>query len=380
VADPTTAVAVTGMAAVTAFGRGTGALCDAVFAGRTAFGPVTRFDVSGRRARSAATLDAPVGLAEELAGVAEEACRSAGLDSPLWDSCPVLLAAHADPALARSPDPARAAAGAAGSAAQLASRCGLGPAIRAYTTGCVAASTAVIDAALMIRSGRAERVLVVAGYLVDADYFAAFDAGRALSPAGSVRAFSRDRDGMLLGDAVAAVLLESAEAAERRGAPQFGLVAGWGRAGDAYHVCQPRPDGAGLARAIGAALGRAGLPVDRIGYVNAHGTGTAQSDAAETAALHRALGGHARQVPVSSTKSAHGHTLEASALLELIITVLALRHGRLPVNASFRERDPDCALNLVLEPASADAEYALSVNAAFGGANTALVVRASGHD
>jgi 3-oxoacyl-(acyl-carrier-protein) synthase len=380
VAEPTTAVAVTGMAAVTAFGRGTGALCDAVFAGRTAFGPVTRFDVSGRRARSAATLDTPANLSEELAGVADEACRSAGLDAALRDSCPVLLATHADPALARSPDPARAAAGAAGEAAALAGRCGLGPAVRAYTTGCVAASTAVIDGALMIRSGRAERVLVAAGYLVDPDYFVAFDAGRALSPSGSVRSFSQDRDGMLLGDAFAAVLLESADVAERRGALQLGLVAGWGRAGDAFHVSQPRPDGAGMARAIGAALGRARLPADRVGYVNAHGTGTAQSDAAESAGLCRALGGQAQRVPVSSTKSSHGHTLEASALLELIITVLALRRGRLPVNAGFRHRDPDCALNLVLEPASTDADYALSVNAAFGGANTALVVRSGGHD
>jgi 3-oxoacyl-[acyl-carrier-protein] synthase II len=369
-------VVVTGMAALTAFGRGTEPVCDAVFAGRTAFGAVTRFDVTGRRARSAATLEDPADLATELARVAEEACRSAGLDSSLRARCPVLLAAHADPALVRSPDPARAAAGAAGGAAALASRCGLGPAIRAYTTGCVAASTALIDGALMIRSGRAERVLIVAGYLVDADYFIAFDVGRALSPAGAVRSFSRDRDGMLLGDAVAAVLLESAEAAERRGAPRLAMVAGWGRAGDGYHVCQPRPDGAGLARAIEAALSRAGLPAERIGYVNAHGTGTVQSDAAEILGLRQALGGHVRRVPVSSTKSAHGHALEASALLELIITILALRRGRLPVNAGSRDRDPDCALNLVLEPAGVEAEYALSVNAAFGGANTALVVQA----
>ncbi len=378
-AEPATTVAVTGMAAVTAFGRGIDSLSDAVFAGRSAFGPVTRFDVSGRRSRSAATLDTTPGLADELADVADEACRSAGLDSSLRESCPLMLATHAEPALVRDPDPAKAGTGAAGTATALAARCGLGPAIRAYTTGCVAGSTAVIDAARMILSGRAERVLIVAGYLVDPDYFIAFDAGRALSPAGAVRSFSRNRDGMLLGDAVAAVLLESAEAAERRGAPELGLVTGWGRSADGYHVCQPRPDGTALARAIGAALGRAGLPADRIGYVNAHGTGTKQSDAAESAALHLALGGHAGRVPISSTKSAHGHTLEASALLELVITLLALRRGRLPVNAGFQDPDPDCALNLVLEPATADAEYALSVNAAFGGANTALVVRAGRH-
>lgn len=374
--EPTSAVAVTGMAAVTALGRGTGALGDAVFAGSTAFRPVTRFDVRGRRAGHAATLDAPAGLADELAGVAMEACRNAGLDAAARATCPLLLAVHADPALARSPDPGRAVGGAAGHATALAARCGLGPAVRAYITGCVAASSAVIDAALMIRSGEAERVLVAAGYLVDADYFLTFDVGRALSPGDSVRSFSRGRDGMLLGDAVAAVLVESAEAAGRRGVPPLGLLAGWGRSGDAFHVCQPRPDGAGMARAVEAALRRAGLAPDRIDYVNGHGTGSLQSDAAETAALHRALGEHGQRVPVSSTKSAHGHTLEASALLELIVTVLALRQGRLPVNAGFRHRDPDCALNLVLAPATTAAEYALSVNAAFGGANTALVVRA----
>jgi 3-oxoacyl-[acyl-carrier-protein] synthase II len=379
VAEPTE-VAVTGVAAVTAFGRGTGALSDAVFAGRSAFGPVTRFDVSGRQARSAAILDGPAELATELAGVADQACRSAGLDAPLRASCPVMLAAHADPGLARLPDPAGAAAGAAAAAAPLASRCGLGPAVRVYTTGCVAASTAVIDATLMIRAGRAERILVVAGYLVDTDYFVTFDVGRALSRRGVVRSFSRDRDGMLLGDGVAAVLLESAAAAQRRGAVPLALVAGWGRSADGYHVCQPRPDGAGLARAITAALGRASLPAGQLGYVNANGTGTAASDAAESAALHQALGGHAGQIPVSSTKSAHGHTLEASALLELIITVLALRRGRLPVNAGFTSPDPGCELNLVLEPTRAEPGYALSVNAGFGGANTALVLMAAGHD
>ncbi|MFD2767415.1 beta-ketoacyl-[acyl-carrier-protein] synthase family protein [Micromonospora eburnea] len=375
-ADRATAVTVTGMAAVTAFGRGTAALCDAVLEGRRGFAPVTRFDVTGRRATSAAALDDAGGLAEELAGVAHQACRDAGLDPGERAACPVLLAAHAEPALVRSPDPAAATTGAAGAAVALAGRCGLGRAIRAYTTGCVAASSAVIDAAVMIRAGRAERILVAGGYLVDADYFGAFDAGRALSPGDAVRPFSRDRDGMLLGDAVAAVVVESAEAARRRGAKQLGQVVGWGRAGDAYHVCQPRPDGVGLARAVDAALGRAGVEAGRIGYVNAHGTGTAQSDAAETNALHRALGGYARRVPVSSTKSAHGHALEASALVELVATLAALQRGRLPVNAGFQEPDPECPLNLVLEPAAAEVEYALSVNAAFGGANTALVVKA----
>jgi 3-oxoacyl-[acyl-carrier-protein] synthase II len=240
----------------------------------------------------------------------------------------------------------------------------------------VAASTALIDAAAMIAAGRAERIVVAAGYLVDADYFVTFDAGRALAPSGYLRPFSAGRDGMLLGDAVVAVVVESGAAARQRAAPVLAGLLGWGRAGDAYHVCQPEPTGRGLARAISAALGRAGLVPEQLGYVNAHGSGTAHSDAAEAAALHRALGAHAARVPVSSTKSAHGHTLEAAALLELIVTVLALRLGRLPVNANVTEPDPACRLNLVLDRTGATGRIALSVNAAFGGANTALVVQA----
>jgi len=370
--DRPAAVALTGLAAVTALGRGSAPLLDAVCAGRSGFAPVTRFDVSRQRAGRAATLADAASLADELAAVVEAAATTAGLTGRERADCPVLLAAHADPAWVRSGEPR---AGAAGSAAALAAATGFGTPIRAYTNGCVAASTAVIDAALMINTGQVERVLVAAGYLVDADYFQAFDAGRALAPSGWVRPFSAGRDGMLLGDGVAAVLLESPHAAARRGATELGRLVGWGRAGDAYHVCQPRPDGTGLARAITAALGRAGLSPDDLGYVNAHGTGTAQSDAAEANALRLALGGYAGRIPVSSTKSAHGHTLEASALVELIITVLAPTLGRLPVNANVLGPDAECRLNLVREPVAAKPEYSLSVNAAFGGANTALVVR-----
>src|SRR5262249_26125854 len=157
-------------------------------------------------------------------------------------------------------------------------------------------------------------------YLVEPDQFAIFDAGRALAVDGRVRPFSAGRKGMLPGDGVGAVVVESATAAARRGARPLGRVCGWGRAGDAYHVVAPRPDGAGLARAIGAALERAGLTPSMLGYVNAHGSGTTGADAAETVALHRALGESAGTTPVSSTKSVHGQALEASGLLEFIIT------------------------------------------------------------
>jgi 3-oxoacyl-(acyl-carrier-protein) synthase len=155
-------------------------------------------------------------------------------------------------------------------------------------------------------------------------------------------------------------------------------LAGWGRAGDAYHVCQPHPEGLGMARAMAGAARRAGVPLTSVGYVNAHGTGTRYNDSAEAAAVNRAFGEHAENVPVSSTKSLHGHTLEASGLVELAVTVLALQRGKLPVNAGYLGPDEQCRLNLVTgEPLDAQPEYAMSLNAAFGGANTALLVRAA---
>src|SRR6266568_1276737 len=223
--------------------------------------------------------------------------------------------------------------------------------------------------------GEADRVVVAGGYLVDSDQFALFDAGRVLAGDGQVRPFSAGRRGLLLGDGIGAVVVESLRAARARRAPPLARLAGWGRTGDAYHPCQPHPEGLGMARAVTAALQRAGIAAEDLGYINAHGSGTSQSDPAETNALRLALGAAAASVPVSSTKSLHGQTLEASGVLELIVTLLAARKGMLPVNAGFLGTDDRCRLNLVLGGAlAATAEFAMSLNAAFGGANTALVI------
>lgn len=130
-----------------------------------------------------------------------------------------------------------------------------------------------------------------------------------------------------------------------------------------------------MARAVTAALRRAGIAASDLGYINAHGSGTGHSDPAETNALRLALGDALATVPVSSTKSLHGQVLEASGVLELIVTLLAIRKGMLPVNAGFLGADDTCRLNLVLGEARATTtEFAMSLNAAFGGANTALVI------
>ena len=368
-------VAVTGMSATSAFGRGMDPLLAAAIDGRAAFGPAARFSVERRRAKAAAELPGNPVLADELAAVIGAACDMAGLPPSERGPATLLLALHTDAAAARQ---AGAPSVAGNTAAVVAARTGLPDAPRVYATACVAASTAIADAAAMIVSGRAGQVVVAAGYLVDEDSFALFDGGRVLARDGQVRPFSAGRQGLLLGDGIAAVVLESATSARRRGAPTLAWLAGWGRAGDAFHVCQPCPDGSGLGLAIGAALRRAGVDPAGIGYVNANGSGTGYADASEAAALRRALGPCAGEVPVSSTKSVHGHALEASALLEFVLTAAVLRAGRLPVNAGFLAPDEDCGLNLVLGTAAEiRCRHALSLNAAFGGASTALLVAAA---
>jgi 3-oxoacyl-[acyl-carrier-protein] synthase II len=153
-------------------------------------------------------------------------------------------------------------------------------------------------------------------------------------------------------------------------------VVGWGAATDAYHIAQPHPQGAGLAAAVRQALRHAGDPDGTaVGYVNAHGTGTKYNDAAETRGLRDVFPERAESIPVSSTKSTTGHLLEAAGVVEFVITMLALTDGVLPPTAGFTRPDPECGLDCVPNrPRAVDLRRALTVNAAFGGANTALVL------
>jgi 3-oxoacyl-[acyl-carrier-protein] synthase II len=369
-------VVVTGAAAASAYGRGTEALTSGMLSGRPAFAPVQRFDVSARRVRFAATMPGLPDLLTEVTRAAAAACDGAGLSSSDRARTPVFLAIHSDPAIARAPGAAKPGLGPEPFTAAVAGGCGLAEqGLRCYTSACVAASTAIADAASIIARGHADRFVVAGGYLVECDQFALFDAGRVLADDGQVRPFSAGRRGLLLGDGVGAVVVESQESARARRAPPLARLAGWGRTGDAYHPVKPHPEGHGMARAVTAALQRAGIAAEDLGYINAHGSGTGQSDPAEANALRLALGDAVGCVPVSSTKSLHGQSLEASGVLELIVTLLAARKGMLPVNAGFLGADDRCRLNLVLgEAPAATTEFAMSLNAAFGGANTALVI------
>ena len=365
-AAPAARPVVTGLGVLSACGRGLEPLAAAVSYGKAAFGTVSRFDVARRRTTRAALLDDPPPLAEALLGVIGDACRQADPTGPGSMETPLLLALHSD---------AHTADVAARVADGVSRQWGVPGVTRVYTGACVAAATAVADAAALVASGRHPRVLVAAGHLVQPGVFAAFDAGRALARDGELRPFSTGRSGTLLGDAAVAVVVESESAAEGRGATALARLAGWGRSGDAHHVCRPLPDGGGMARAAESALARAGVDADEVGYLNANGTGSVLADQAEASALRRVFGDHADRLPVSSTKAVHGHALEASALLELAVTIAALRDGLLPVNAGWLGPDPDCRLDLVLDgPREARPRYALSLNSAFGGANTALLV------
>ncbi|WP_432882173.1 beta-ketoacyl synthase N-terminal-like domain-containing protein [Kribbella sp. CA-245084] len=368
-------VAVTGMSIMTALGRGP----SAQLSGTPAFAEVTRFDTSNRRTHHAAIAVDAGTLEEELDHAIAEACAQAGVDR---NTTPLLLALHEPPTRDFGQ-------------------------LRTYTSACVSATTALADAATLIRLGRLSRVVVAAAYLVEPYQYALFDTGRALSTDGAVRPFSLDRTGTLLGDGVAAVVLQPGEG--------LAELLACSRTGDAHHPVQPAPSGRGLAAAIQSALRKAGVAPDQIGYVNANATGTAFADNAEAAALTHTFGGLTHQIVgsptrmqlanpqpgesthqmsaagaaftaagragrggpgVSSTKGVHGHALEASGLVEFVVMVAALRQGKLPVNAGFLEADPACQVDLILDaPRLVTSPYAMSLNSAFGGANTALVVR-----
>src|SRR6202012_1260436 len=182
------------------------------------------------------------------------------------------------------------------------------------------------------------------------------------------RPFSKDRNGMILGEGGAMLVIESLDHALARGATPPAALVGFGMSSDAHPITQPSAEGA--AKAIRAALKDAGISPEQVDYVNAHGTGTTVNDATETAALHLAFGAHAPRLAISSTKAMHGHTLGAAGAIESIAAITALSTGILPPTINFTERDPECDLDYIPNCArEAEIEYALSTSFAFGGLN-----------
>ncbi len=242
------------------------------------------------------------------------------------------------------------------------------------STACSSANHAFGLAVWMVRSGLVEAALAGGSEApFSLGSLRAWEAVRVMAP-DTCRPFSRDRKGMVLGEGAAVAVLEAEERARRRGARVYGEIAGFGMSSDAGHITQPSESGA--ARAMEAALRDAGLAPEVIGYINAHGTGTAANDATETRAIRRVFGPQADRLAVSSTKSMHGHALGAAGALELAATLLAIERGVLPPTANFTGPAEDCDLDCVPNQArEARVEAALSNSFAFGGLNAVLCVR-----
>src|SRR5271156_961770 len=247
----------------------------------------------------------------------------------------------------------------------------------AYTisTACSSSAHAIGNALWLVRSGAAP--LAIAGGREAPAFLGglkAWEAMRVVSP-DTCRPFSANRSGMILGEGAAMIVLEPLERALARGAKPLAEIVGFGMSADACHVTQPSAEGA--ARAIRGALRDGGLVPEQIGYINAHGTATEANDRMEAAAIHDVFGGHTAALPVSSTKSMHGHTLGAAGAIEAVATILALANGVLPPTANFLEADPHCDLDVIPNQSrEAQAEAALSQSFAFGGLNAVLAFRA----
>jgi 3-oxoacyl-[acyl-carrier-protein] synthase II len=375
-------VVITGLGVFSALGFGEEALLNGVFGGVPAFRPVTRFDGAPFGTKHAATFDGtgplPDGIEWEPTKPAqpEEIFRFCADKAIAMSRYPdrsalALVAASKLYAPSAEPEPRPAFVD------RMATALGLGEPRRIFVNACVAAASAVIHAAQLIRCGEVTGAVVGAVHLVDQQIFAEFDAVRALSRGGSVLPFDTRRQGVLLGDAAGAIVLESADGARARGARPLAGLSGWAVTSDAFHIVKPKPDGGGVAAAITESLRRSSVAPSQLGYVNAHGTATVLNDRAEVAALQHALGSYATRVPVSSTKSTTGHALQACGLLELVITMLALRHQMLPPTAGLTDPESPGAVDYVVGNARpAECEFALSLNSAVGGMNTALLLKA----
>jgi 3-oxoacyl-[acyl-carrier-protein] synthase II len=256
----------------------------------------------------------------------------------------------------------------------------LGP-VLTHSTACASSGSAIGEALRAIRDGYVD-VAVAGGAeapLTPAT-FNGFDATRALAipdkldVARSCRPFAKDRAGLVLGEGAAFVVLESAEHAKRRGASCYAKLSGYGIASDGYHIGSPKVEGE--AAALRLALEDAGLAPAQIAYFNAHATATRGGDCVEANAIRLAFGDVARSLPVSSTKSLHGHLLGAASALELVITVVAMTESFLPATAHLDEIDPECELNHIANSPimNRPIEHAMSFSSGFGGTNVALVI------
>ena len=407
-------VVVTGMGAVTPFGVGVSALWKGLTSGSSAVGPITRFDATRHRSRIAAEVkdfDPLVALEKKDAlrmdlfvqyavVAAKEAMTDAGL-IPLngfsdrtgvivgtgMGGVPKLIetyeilqsrgAQHAVPYMMPSLIPNMAAG-------WISMRFDARGPNSAVSTACAAGTHAIGDAFRVIQRGEAD-VMLAGGSesLIIPVVFYGFDSLRALStrndaPERASRPFDKDRDGFVLGEGAAILVLEELDHARARGVPIYGEISGYAMTADAHHPTAPAVGGEGAARCMRLALDDARLAAGDVDYVSAHGTSTSINDVSETQAIKHVFGARAAGLAVSSIKSMIGHLLGASGAVATIATIMALRYGIVPPTINYETPDPECDLNYVPNSARQMAVRTALVNAfAFGGTNAVLVLRAA---
>lgn len=267
-------------------------------------------------------------------------------------------------------------------AANLSIEFGLRGPSHTYSSACASSSVAIGEAARQIRHGYADAMLAGGTEsLLTLGVIRAWEALRILArvdedrPETSCRPFAADRSGLVLGEGAGFVVLETLSSAQRRGAKIYAELAGYGENSDAYHLTQPET--AGQTQAMRLALLDAGMKPGEIDHINAHGTATVAGDAVETAAIKEVFGTQARHVPISATKSLHGHLLGAAGAVEFVATLLALQREIVPPTAHLRVPDPACDLDYVPNAArpAPGIRAAMSNSFAFGGSNAVLIAR-----
>ena len=405
-------VVVTGVGLVSSLGIGTAATWDALCAGKSGIGPITRFDASAFASRIAGEVKG----FDPLQFVAKKDVKK--MDVFIQYAIAAAEFASTDAALVVTPETASRvgviiASGIGGfstierehralleggprkispffipaaiinlAAGQVSIRLGAKGPNSATCTACSASAHAVGDAFEVIRQGRAE-VMVTGGSeaAITPMGVGGFAAMRALStrnddPTRACRPFDRDRDGFIIGEGAGVLVLEEHEYAVNRGANIYAELVGYGMSGDAYHVTAPAENGDGAQRVMRAALEQAGVAPEQVDYVNAHGTSTPFNDRIETFAIKECFGSHAKRLAVSSTKSMTGHLLGAAGGLEAGVAALAVRDQVIPPTVNQEHPDPDCDLDYVPNvKRSATVDFALSNSFGFGGTNASLLFK-----
>ena len=411
--DQSRRVAITGIGPITAIGNGADGLWDGVRRGTSAVRRISRFDPSPFACQVAAEVEfepldfmdprkarrldrfSQLGLACSMmaladAGMTPAEAAAAGMGIYTGSALGGVAYAEDQHAVylqqgirAVSPLLALSVFGGA-SSCNIAIELNLtGPTI-ANANSCASGVIALGEAARLIRDGRATAMLAggVEAPLAPLT-FGSFSLIRVLTtrnddPATASRPFDAGRDGFVMAEGGAMLVLEDLDHAKARGATVYAELLGYGTTNDAHHMTAPRPDGSEAARAMTEALADAGLPAEAIGYVNAHASSTVLNDPTECRAIRLALGDHAEHVPVSGTKGLHAHALGATGAMETAICSLALTHGHLPGTANLADRDPACDLD-VIPPGGRDVSvpYLMTNSFGFGGINASLVLGAA---